>query len=129
MKKAVLLFALSFGLVAFLNAQNDCTGHSYADAAKVKKEQQVKYHDVNQANFTDCRKSGKKDEAVDFYSLDRLGELMARSDLSPTHNSQPKPGKVKYNQDLRDAFSSSGLIVCCIPPPEDDKHYNSAKNE
>ena len=43
MKKAVLLFALPFVFVAFLSAQNDCTGNSYTDAAKPKQEKGVNY--------------------------------------------------------------------------------------
>ncbi len=132
MKKTVLLFALSFVLVAFLYAQNDCTGNSYNDAYKAKKEKPVNYNDVNGTNSWDCTKPGKTD---DFYMSDRfIGLMVNRPATKPVEhwgnvvpNSDLKLGDVSFSPDPGEVFSASGPRSCCAPPA-DWSRYNFVRD-
>lgn len=118
MKKTVLLLALSFFLVTFLNAQNDCTGHTHADAAKALK----KGVNFNGTNPNDCTNPGKTNYFTDSYSFDRFGRLMDSS-----LDSQQAKGKEIHSSVLGDIFSTPEIIVCCVPPPHSyDYEYTKA---
>ena len=132
MKKTVLLLALSFVLVAFLTAQNDCTGNSYNDAYKAKKEKSVNYNDANNTSSWDCSKPGKTD---DFYMSDRFIGLTAyKPATKPVEhwghvvpNAELKSGNITFSPAPGEVFSASGPKSCCSPPA-DWSRYNSVRD-
>lgn len=132
MKKTVLLFALSFVLVAFLNAQNDCTGNSQSEAPK---KAAIKGKPVNYPNGPkDCSKPGKTAELESLYMSEAFIELMVnKPGTKPVEhwghvvpNSELKSGDVTFNPSPGEVFSASGPRACCAPPGE-WKRYESLK--
>jgi len=132
MKKTVMLFALSFVLVAFLNAQNDCTGNSNVNTPKAKKEKPVNYSDFNSSsNAWDCVKPGKTD---DLYMVDAFMGLMVNPATKPVQNwghvvpnAGLKSGDATFNPDPGSVFSASGPKACCSPPVNMQR-YNTVRD-
>ena len=130
MKKAVLLFALSFVLVAFLSAQNDCTGNS--NVQKANKETPVNYHDTNQANTTKCSKSADNSElesmdGFTFLFVKDPGTKPVESWVFVVPSPEMSIGNGSYKKDQGDLYSASSSRVCCSPPPPNYPRYNPAK--
>ena len=133
MKKTVLFFVLSFVLVAFLNAQNDCTGYSYTDSPKkaVVKGKPVDY--LNEPK--DCTKPGKPLDLESILMPDAFIELMVnKPGTKPVEhwghvvpNTGLKYGDITFNPDVKNVFSASGPRMCCTPPGE-WKRYNSYRD-
>lgn len=130
MKKTVLLFAISFVLVAFLSAQNDCSENS--NTQKAKKETPANYHDANQTNSTKCSKSV---ESEDLERMDGFTFLLVKDPgTKPVDSwgfvvpgSEMSMGNVSYKKSQGDLYSASGSRLCCSPPPPDYPRYNPAK--
>lgn len=128
MKKTVLLFALSFVLVAFLNAQNDCTGNTNNN--KVKKEVSVNHGKINQTGPSDCSKPD------DFYRSGGFASLLVKDpgtkpvvtlgSVVPSPDMNIHPIFLRYDQG--DRYGASGTRLCCSPPPPEYPRYNPAKD-
>lgn len=130
MKKALLLFTLSFVLVTFLSAQNDCTGNSN----KVKKETPVTHHDANQSNSAKCSKSVDREDiermdGFDFLLVKDPGTKPVESWGFVVPGPEMSIGNVNYQKAQGDLYSTSGSRLCCSPPPPDYPRYNPAKKQ
>lgn len=127
MKKAVLLFALSFVLVNFLSAQNDCTGNT----TKAKKDNPAYSYEANHTGSTDC---SKPDKTPDYYKSDEFAHIVVKkAGTKPVEswgfvvpNPNMSVGGIPFSRDQGDLFSASGSRYCCAPPPEYPR-YNPAK--
>lgn len=122
MKKTILLFAASFVLVAFLNAQNDCTN---SNTIKVKKKsitantQDMVDHDY----VIDCANPDGKDY---FYQPDKFNALI-NNKSAVMHNQSYEPGMV-LGVDPVDIFSTRGSKLCCVHPNPYDQDRRSRRN-
>jgi len=128
MKKTVLLFALSFVLVAFLSAQNDCGGLSYNDEPKPDNKESSNYHDINQPYTVDCSKPDKGNELDMPDGFMRLmGNSPESQGIKPVYNlymQRNTSATLSVSPDRGDLFSQHGSILCCLPPS--DKILSSA---
>lgn len=137
MKKTVLLLALSFTLVSFLSAQNDCTGSSSTESYTVKEKHVLTgISDIN--NPKDCSKPAKSN-IVDGYSVDGFSNLMSDNSSyvhptkpyenygHPVPNTQMRTGTMLKHTPKHLEFSASGSIVCCVVPSNYERY--SSKNE
>jgi len=116
MKKSVLLLALSFVFVAFINAQTDC--NSFTSASKAEKEILVSSSETNAFNLLDCAKSGTTDN---YYRTDAFIVLMYNKPLTkPVEDwgglslkPDLRSGDVNFNPDPVSIFSTSKQTDCC----------------
>lgn len=103
MKKAVTLFALSFVFVAFLSAQNDCTGNNTTP----KKGPPVNYIEENNPNPVDCT---NPDDIKHYYMTDKFVGLTA-------HKPDVQSEGLRSNMITTNTnFSRPYGILCCGHP-------------